>query len=180
MVRQWVARDCHGGAEPEFLTIGGSDARAQALLTGQIDATALERAGGGEASGLHRLADFGTVFPGLHPQTVYANEDYLTDHREASQAFIDALVAEHRKINADPGYLADLAQRYLPEAYDARTAGAISRRYVEAGLFDAAGLTPESLQRTIDFFAGAGVVDPMRAADVADLSFLRDPRGARS
>ncbi|MDQ0948326.1 ABC-type nitrate/sulfonate/bicarbonate transport system substrate-binding protein [Streptomyces phaeochromogenes] len=178
MVRQWVSRDCRDGSEPEYLTIGGSDARAQALLSGQIDATALEvtdaitleRAGGGK--GLHRLADFKEVFPGLHPQTVYANEDYLGEHRKPSQAFIDAIVAEHRKINADPGYLMSLLKKYLPDAYDDETAKAASRRYVEAGLFDAAGLTPRSLQRTVDFFADAGIVKRMPVEDVADLSFV--------
>ncbi|MEU4615014.1 ABC transporter substrate-binding protein [Streptomyces umbrinus] len=178
MVRQWVSRDCRKGSEPEYLTIGGSDARAQALLSGQIDATALEvtdaitleRAGGGK--GLHRLADFKEVFPGLHPQTVYANEDYLDQHRGPSQAFIDALVAEHRKINADPDYLVSLMKKYLPEAYDEETAKITSRRYVEAGLFDAAGLTPRSVQRTVDFFADAGIVKHMPVEDVADLSFV--------
>ncbi|WP_328766962.1 hypothetical protein [Streptomyces sp. NBC_00286] len=90
MVRQWVSEDCRAGSEPEYLTIGGSDARAQALLSGQIDATALEvtdavtleRAGGGK--GLHRLVDFKEVFPGLHPQTVYANEDTVAQGSSAT------------------------------------------------------------------------------------------------
>ncbi|MEV0775164.1 ABC transporter substrate-binding protein [Streptomyces sp. NPDC050428] len=178
MVRQWVSKDCRDGSEPEFLTIGGSDARAQALLSGQIDATALEltdaitleRTGGG--NGLHKLADFKDVFPGLHPQTVYANEDYLDQHSEASQTFIGALVAEHKKINADPGRLASLTKKYLPDAYDDATAKATSQRYVEAGLFDAGGLTSTSLQRTVDFFTDAGIIKHMRTEDVADLSFV--------
>jgi NitT/TauT family transport system substrate-binding protein len=186
MVKQWVERDCRAGAEPAYLTIGDSGARAQALLSGQIDATALEltdiisleEVHGG--TGLQRMADFGEVFPGLHPQTVYASEDYLNEHGEASQAFIDALVEEHRKINADSGYLASLALRYLPDEYDEQTAEVVSRRYVEAGLFDAAGLTSQSLQATVDFFADAGVIDDMPVSDVADLSFLNGLRGERA
>ncbi|MGP3966947.1 ABC transporter substrate-binding protein [Streptomyces sp. 6N223] len=185
MVRQWVSGDCPGGAEPEYLTIGDSGARAQALLAGQIDATALEltdiitlEAEG--ATGLYQMADFAEVFPGLHPQTVYASEGYLDEHREASQAFVDALVEEHRKINADPGYLASLALRYLPDAYDEQSAETVSRRYVEAGLFDAAGLTADNLRQTVDFFADAEVIDPMPVSDVADLSFLEGRTGERS
>ncbi|GAB2873136.1 ABC transporter substrate-binding protein [Streptomyces mayteni] len=182
MVRQWVEHECSDGARPEYLTIGGSDARAQALLTGQIDATALEltdaitleRNASGE---LPRLADFAEIFPGLHPQTVYANEDYLTGHPEASQTFVDALVAEHARINTEDGYLAALVRRHLPDAYadyDDASLDELASRYVDAGLFDAGGLTEESVQDTVDFFADAGVIGPMRASDVADLSFV-DP-----
>jgi NitT/TauT family transport system substrate-binding protein len=180
MAKEWVHSDCTAGSQPTYLTIGGSDVRAQALLAGQIDATpleisdvaALESAAGAE---FVRVVDFAQRMPDLHPQTVYANGDFLAEHRDLAQAFVSALVQEHVKINADPQYLVGLVQKYLPDDADENTA-AIAERYVEAGLFDAAGLTEQNVQVTIDFFVRAGVLQGgMTAADAADLSFLQGP-----
>jgi NitT/TauT family transport system substrate-binding protein len=180
MAKEWVRTDCSAGNEPSYLTIGGSDVRAQALIAGQIDATpleisdvaALESAAGGQ---FVQVVDFAQRLPDLHPQTVYANSDFVADHRDLAQAFVSALVQEHAKINDDPQYLVGLVQKYLPDDAGENTA-AIARRYVDAGLFDAAGLTEQSLQGTIDFFVRAGVLEGgMTAADAADLSLLPGP-----
>lgn len=175
MVREWVGEECDGG-EPEYLVIGGSDVRAQALLSGQIDATALEIAdvvtlAETADAEFEKIVDFGEALPDLHPQTVYANADFLENQSEAAQAFVDALVEIHGKINADPSYLVDLAVKHLGAEDDA-TQKAIAEAYVEAGLFDAAALTEENVQATIDFFTDAGVIGALDASDVADLSFL--------
>jgi NitT/TauT family transport system substrate-binding protein len=183
MVRQWVAETCPDGAAPEYLTIGDSETRAQALLAGEIAATALEEsdvatlAQSGKGDSLTRLVDFRQTFPGLHPQTVYASADYLTDHPEPAQALMDALVAETRKINDDPGYLVELVREHLPGDYSDAVLEDTATRYVEAGLFDAAGLTPAGVRSTIDFFVQAGVIDPLDAADSADLSFVERTTG---
>ncbi|GAA2981408.1 hypothetical protein GCM10010460_16450 [Microbacterium terrae] len=175
MVREWVAEECTAG-EPEYLVIGGSDVRAQALLTGQIDATALEIAdvvtlGETADAEFEKVVDFGEALPDLHPQTVYANADFLQNSSEAAQAFVDALIDIHAQINDDPGYLVELAVKHLGAEDDA-TQQAIAQAYVDAGLFDAAALTPENMQATIDFFTDAAVIGDLSADDVADLSFL--------
>lgn len=174
MVRDWVSDECTSG-EPEYLTIGGSDVRAQALMSGQIDATALEISDVvtlSETSGtdFHQVVDFRETQPDLHPQTVYANTDFLENSGDAAQAFVDALVEVHTKINADPDYLVGLAEKHLGSEDEALPE--IAQAYVDAGLFDAAALTPENVQSTIDFFTDAGVVGEMKAEDVADLSLL--------
>ncbi|MEV0395756.1 ABC transporter substrate-binding protein [Polymorphospora rubra] len=178
MAKDWVRGTCAAGKEPRYLTIGGSDVRAQALLAGEIDATPLEitdavtlEASG--KTGFTRIADFATSLPDLHPQTVYANADFIGDHREVTQFLVDALIAEHRKINENPQYLVDLVGKYLPDTKDPNVAQ-IAQRYVEGGLFDAAALTDANVQGTIDFFVRAGVLkDGMTAADAADLSFVK-------
>jgi NitT/TauT family transport system substrate-binding protein len=175
MARSWVAESCTQG-EPEYLVIGGSDVRAQALLAGEIDATALEIADritlGAAGDEPNLVVDFAQQLPDLHPQTVYANAEFLADNAEAAQTFIDALVAEHEAINADPAYLVSLVEQHLPDSAG-ELLPEIAAAYVEAGLFDAAALTPASLQGTIDFFADAGVIeDGLTAEQAADLSFL--------
>ncbi|QOR71043.1 ABC transporter substrate-binding protein [Ruania alkalisoli] len=177
MVRDWVAQECTAG-EPEYLVIGGSEVRAQALVTGEISATALEVSdvvtlAGTTDADLHELANFGTSLPDLHPQTVYANSDFLADQPDLAQAFVDALVDTHAEINADPALLVTLAEEHLGIVGD-ENLQRIAETYVERGLFDAAALTPENVQGTIDFFVGAGVVGELSAEDVADLSFIEN------
>ncbi len=177
ITKDWVDSTCREGKRPDKQTIGGSDVRAQALLAGQIDATplelsdvvALESSG---TSGFAEVVDFAEKMPHLHPQTVYANAEFLTEHRDVAQAFVTALVQEHARINADPRHLADLVTKYLPEE-DPATVARIAERYVEARLFDAAALTEQNVQGTINFFARAGVIEQgMTAKDAADLSFI--------
>jgi NitT/TauT family transport system substrate-binding protein len=175
MVRQWVAEHCTNG-EPEYLVIGGSDVRAQALQQGEITATALEIAD------VAALADNGTPLPppivnfskeltDVHPQTVYANSKFLADNPEAAQAFVDALAEEHRKINEDPAHLVGLVEKYLPESASEDLLGTV-QVYVDAGLFNATALNDENMQQTIDFFVKSGVIkEGLSAADASDLSF---------
>lgn len=181
MAKDWVRTHCGADRRPRYLTLGGSDVRAQALASGEIDATPLEVADAVAlgssaqpgAGGLTKLADFARTLPDLHPQTVYANADFLADHRKVSQAFVTALVREHARINARPGYLERLVRRYLPQE-DEADVGPVAERYRAARLFDAAALTPQNVQGTIDFFARAGVIGQgVSARDAADLSFLR-------
>jgi NitT/TauT family transport system substrate-binding protein len=177
ITKDWVSATCTGGKRPNYLTIGGSDVRAQALLGGQIDATPLEISdvvaleSSGKA-GFVRVVDFATSLPDLHPQTVYANATFLAEHRVVAQAFVTALVREHTMINADPQHLVGLVAKYLPDEGPA-DAAMIAQRYVDAKLFDAAALSERNVQGTIDFFARAGVIKPgMTAEQAADLSFI--------
>lgn len=177
MVREWVEQECTSGT-PEYLVIGGSDVRAQALLADEIDATALEIS---DVVTLQMttdvdftlLVDFGDVLSHLHPQTVYANTDFLESNPEAAQAFVTALIAEHEKINADPAYLVELAGTYLDEE-PSDTLQAIAEAYVNGGLFDAGGLTQEGVQGTLEFFIDAGVISDLDVETAADLSFLNE------
>ncbi|WP_205856071.1 ABC transporter substrate-binding protein [Phytoactinopolyspora endophytica] len=176
MVKSWVSDECSNG-DPEYLVIGGSDVRAQALVSGEITATALEIADvvtleQTTDATFNRVVDFAEYLTDVHPQTVYANADFLSDNAEAAQTFVDALVEEHEKINADPAHLVSLVEEHLGESPD-ETLTAIADSYVDAGLFDAAALTEENMQTTIDFFVEAGIIDEMDAADAADFSFLR-------
>jgi NitT/TauT family transport system substrate-binding protein len=177
ITEDWVGSTCAGGRQPDYLTIGGSDVRVQALMAGEIDATPLEISDvvtleSSGAKGFTEIVDFTEKLPDLHPQTVYANSGFLTEHRDVAQVFVTALVREHARINADPRHLVGLVEKYLPDE-EADTVAQIAERYAEAKLFDAAALTEQNVQGTIDFFARAGVLQQgMTAKDAADLSFI--------
>ncbi|RKS67715.1 NitT/TauT family transport system substrate-binding protein [Actinomadura pelletieri DSM 43383] len=180
MVKEWVKANCSSGKQPKYLTIGGSDVRAQALVSGRINATALEvsdvvalESKGGEFA---KIADFAESLPDLRPQTVYANSGFITEHKDVTQALVTALVRQHAKINADPRYLVRLAGKYLPEE-DGADMTKVAERYVQARLFDAAALTEKNVQGTIEFFVRAGVIKKgMSAKDAADLTFVQAAR----
>ena len=175
MVRDWVKKSCTKG-EPEFLVIGGSDVRAQALHQGEIAATALEIADVAtlDAQGTPLqppIVDFSKELNGVHPQTVYANTEFLVNNSAAAQEFVDALAAEHAKINQNPAYLVHLVQKYLPETVN-DSLRSTPDEFVERHLFDATALDTENMQQTIDFFVDAGIVkEGLTAANAADLSF---------
>lgn len=181
MIRTWITENCDT-ARPQFLVIGGSDVRAQALQAGEITATALELADVAalEAAGTplgEPLANFSKDLPNLHPQTIYASSKFLADSPAAAQAFIDAVAAEHDSINADASYLVGLVERYLPESVS-DSLSATAQRYVDEGLFDVTALTEENVQYTIDFFVGAGVIaEGMTAASAANLTFSQNAAG---
>jgi NitT/TauT family transport system substrate-binding protein len=175
MVRDWVAKSCTKG-QPEYLVIGGSDVRAQALQQGEIAATALEIADVAALAAQGKplappIVDFAKELNGVHPQTVYANTEFLADNAAAAQEFVDALAAEHAKINENPAYLVELVQKYLPESAD-ESLRATADEFVQKRLFDATALDAENMQQTIDFFIHAGVIkEGLTAADAADLTF---------
>lgn len=175
MVREWIEQEC-SGIEPEYLVIGGSDVRAQALLAGEIDATALTIADIAvleqEGTEVNLLVDFGESLSELRPSALYANADFVAENPEATQAFLAAVLEVHDQINADPAYLEGIVMEHLPEV-DEAILESVAAEYVEKGLFDAAALTEENLAFTIEFFVGAGVIDPgLEPADIADLSHV--------
>ncbi|ADD45238.1 ABC transporter substrate-binding protein [Stackebrandtia nassauensis] len=177
MAKEWVSGECGKGKEPKYLTIGDSGARTQALIAGEIDATPLEIADTvalEESGKFPKIVDFAEATPDMHPQTVYANSEFLTQHKDVSQDFVTALVEQHEKINTKDGYLAKLAKKYLPDEKDAELKE-IAKRYVESGLFDAGALTEKNVQKTIDFFERAGVIEKgLTTKDAADLSFIKE------
>ncbi|MGH3587820.1 MAG: ABC transporter substrate-binding protein, partial [Pseudonocardia sp.] len=177
--KDWVANNCSPGTQPDYLTIGASNVRAQALTAGEIDATTLEVSDvvtleSSDQANFAKVVDFAEELPDLRPQTVYANAEFTTEHRDVTQAFVTALAEEHAKINADPQHLVELVGRYLPEE-DPGEIAEVAQRYVDAKLFDAGALTEQNMQATIDFFARAGVLEPgLTVQDAVDLSFIRD------
>ena len=171
MIRQWINENCPD-IEAEYLVLGGSDVRYQALVAGEIDATALDVGEGllleGEEGQYNLLADFSVDLDRLRPSAIYANSDFVSESPEAVQTYLEALLEQHQMINDDPAYLADLAVEHLGgELEDWQL---VAEAYVDNGLFDAAALTEDNLTYTIDFFEEAGVIeDGLTPDDVATL-----------
>ena len=175
MVRQWINENCPD-ISVDYLVIGGSDVRYQALVAGEIDATALDVGEGllleEEEGEFNLLADFSKDLPDLRPSAIYANSDFVAESPEAVQLYLEAVLEQHAQINEDPANLADLAVEHLGgELADWQL---VAEAYVNNGLFDAAALTEENLAYTIKFFEDAGVIEPgLAPGDVANLDLVQ-------
>jgi NitT/TauT family transport system substrate-binding protein len=183
MGRNWIAQDCPG-TTPEEVIIAGSDNRANALIAAQIDATELELSDSisllaTQGDKFHVLTSFSETLPDLKPSTIYGNTEYMKANPGDVVALLQATLAQHEKINADPEYLKSLATKYLPNV-NQDTIDEVAAQYVELGLFETdGGITPDGVTYTIDFFEKANALeDGLTAEQAADLSYLEMAKGS--
>jgi NitT/TauT family transport system substrate-binding protein len=177
MVRNYIATKCPG-TEPEYVVIAGSPNRYAALLAGQIDASPIEVS---EAVSLeaeagdrfHMVTSFADSLPSLHNANVYGNTDFVRQNPATIKALIRALLEQNRKVADDPGYLKQIVQKFWPDV-PTETLDPMMARYRELDLFDPnGGLTDETMQATIDFYADAGLIEKkLTVDDLADFSYL--------
>jgi ABC-type nitrate/sulfonate/bicarbonate transport system substrate-binding protein len=175
-VRAYIAQNCPG-TKVNILAVGNSAARAAAMLAGKLDASELQVADavalqlkGGDK--FHVLANLQQAVPNLHPSTLIVNSDFLKANPGTAQALLTALIQENRKA-ADVSYLKTLVLKYVT-SIDQSTLDAVLDAYIKAKLFDVnGGLTSDAMNYTLQFFVGAGNIQPgMTVEQVADFGPL--------
>jgi NitT/TauT family transport system substrate-binding protein len=180
MVKNYVETKCPG-TKPNYVVISGSPNRLAALLANRIDASPLELTDAVtlEAKASDRyalLTSFSTDLPDLHPTSIYVNGDFAKNNPDTVKAVVKALIEQNRKIAGNPGYLKEIAQKYVPKAVDASTIDSAAKKYVDLKLFDVnGGLNQTDLEYTAKFFGPSGtkaVDKDMAVTDFADLTFL--------
>jgi NitT/TauT family transport system substrate-binding protein len=176
MVDAWMGESCPG-VRPEVLIIPGSENRAAALLSGEIDATTAEPADvvqllGGESDRFHILADFAARLPDLVTTGVQVNAEYARQNPQAVTALVVALLETHRHIAADPEVMTMAAVEHLGLEED--DVPAILEAHTRLAVWDRdGGLTREAIEYSLEFFTTNGSLEPGLTVDqVADLSFL--------
>jgi NitT/TauT family transport system substrate-binding protein len=185
LMNAWIAEQCPT-AKPSLSVIADSDARAAALLAGQIDASplaiedglALEQKGG---SKIRLLADFTKTLPNLTVTVMIVNSQWAAANPGSVQAFLRAQLQTYRQIASDPTYLANQVAGYKTElGYD--PAPSAIDRY--RSMFDLnGGLSTASMQYTIDFFTKNGSIQagltPQQATDTSYLNAVLDQIGRK-
>lgn len=181
MGRNWANQNCPGTKANE-IQMPGSDLRAAAMISGQADAAEVEVADvvtltmGANTGKFHVLAGFATELPNLKTSLIAANADWLARNPGDAVAFLKAVIAQNRKINADAtgGYLKSLAQKWIPKSVNPATIDAVVKNYLDLKLFPAdAGVTTADIEYTIKFLADAKVLPAgLTAAQAADLLFV--------
>ncbi len=177
MVRDWIADNCPG-ITPNYIILPGSENRYAALLAGEIDASPIEmpdaialEAEAGDR--FHRLTSFAETLPDLLLTPVYANIDWAKANPNTVTAFLEALLQQHRRFNADPAYFKQRVLEVLPDTDPARVDASVAA-YADLQMYDPnGGITPEQQQFTIDFVTNAGGVEPgLTPEQVFDRTFL--------
>ena len=149
--------------KPTILVIPGSDVRAQALLSGQIDASPLEiqDALGVQAKApgkFHILIAYSQLFPGLNGTAFWASDDWLAKNPKVVEDLIAANLETRRKAKADPQWLIGEAKRLFPQL-DAKLVETVVKAYLQADIWDVNGnLTPQTADFSLKFYSEAGSI----------------------
>jgi len=178
-VRGWLKEKCPT-LQINFLIIPGSENRAAALMAGQIDITPLELPDAIQVDALrpgqfHRVADFAKDLPWLLGSIYYSTPKTLASKREVIKTFTRELLKVHRLAAKDPNVIAQVAPKYI-RLFDVALLPRITEAFGANGYWPTdGGLTPEVLQRTIQFFVDIQSIKPgLRAEAISDFSILRE------
>jgi len=181
LAKAWFNVKCPD-AEPQYITIEGSDNRVQALLEGQLDMAIIDVGGvvklQKEAPGKTDVIDYlSKVFPTIQTSLNWAYTPFAEEHPQAITDFLAKQIEVQRKMHEDPAYLAQTLQKFLPDM-DAETAKVTADAYLEAGIFPTdGGVTAEAVQDTIDWLADNDLgIEPgaLTSDKVFDSTFLNE------
>lgn len=147
----------YGIEDLEILTIPNSSARAQALLQGQTDSGVVDLGdslliAAEDPGKFHTVLFFGEEFAVADSGTV-ATTDFLSENAEDVQVIVTTMIETYRKINDEPEWAVEQAQRLLSASYDdPELLAQIVEAYVERGMWDAnGGLSEGAALETIAF-----------------------------
>lgn len=111
------------GFEPEWLVIEGSEVRAEALRTGQIDATVIDLEQTVHVQSVspgeyHVLINFAEDFEGLTGTGLYSGPEWIEDHEQFVRDYLEALNSEFTRVSEDRDYFAEQILRLVGTTTD--------------------------------------------------------------
>jgi ABC-type nitrate/sulfonate/bicarbonate transport system substrate-binding protein len=182
LVRAYL-RDACPATTPSFLFMPESTSRASAMLTGVIDAAALEVSSvlwleSQAPDRFHVLSDFSSRWPLIATIGVHVNVAYAAAHKDDVVAYVRARLAANRRVDGHPDLLVEIAARELGPSPAWRAA---ADRYLadHAWPLDG-GLSDDVARRSLEFYAEHGTLSRTLApAAVVDLAFLKMALGQR-
>lgn len=164
--------------QPNTIYISGSENRADALIAGTIDATAVElvdlvRLQKELPGELHVIVSFAEELPQLMGNVFLATETTLTENREMLKDFTTTLIQSYRKFYDDPEWFVERAPKVLPTV-DMELLSDVMELYRKYKVFPInGGILPEHQAYTIEFFEKAQAVEKGLTPDmVYDRSIL--------
>lgn len=151
------------GFEPEWMVIEGSEVRAEALLSGQIDATVIDYENVVNVQlqspgNYHVLVSFAADYPGLMGNGLFARADFIDANPELIDAMVEALLVTFRRVNEEPDYLFDEAPKFLPGAeQEPERLREMIQYYLDFNVWDSnGGFSPEAAADTVDLYVEVG------------------------
>lgn len=173
MVRTWFQED--GCADPEYTVVPGSDARAAAMIAGEMDTSLLEI---GDAllveserpDDYQEVVNFSEELPNLLTISFFTTENFLASNADLLGRLAEAVATTNAELAADPETAAAAVPDYLESANDQTRATAEAYAELELWPTDPA-LTEDAISYSLDFYTapaaealdGSGI-DRLRAA----------------
>lgn len=181
LYRAWYARNCTDEA-PNELYIEGSPNRLQALLADQVDVSMIELEDTLDLpeDGYTMLANFSESLSDIKVGLIYANQNFIDEHRDVVQALVTELIALQQEVNEDPALFEEIAREYVPETGDKIPAAV--QAYIDVGLIPTdGGMTAEDIQSSIELYTEAGRLEPgITPEEMVDTSFIEQALKATS
>ena len=151
------------GFEPEWLVMEGSEVRAEALLSGQIDATVIDYENVVNVQ-LQAPGEFDVVvsfaedFPGLMGNGLFARAEDLEANPELYDAMVEALLLTFRRVNTEPDYLFDEAPKFLPGAeQEPERLREMIQYYIDFNVWDGnGGFSAKAAEDTVNLYVEVG------------------------
>ncbi|HEX6511110.1 MAG TPA: ABC transporter substrate-binding protein [Chloroflexota bacterium] len=108
-------------ADVRFVETGDAQATTAALLQGTVQAAAQNPASAPalQKAGLHPIFDLGTSKEPVAEQVVVAKRDWLTQHRDVMQRYVDATVEGMQRQKQDKALSVSILKKYLKSDDDA-------------------------------------------------------------
>lgn len=165
----------HESVPANYLTIGGTSTRLAALVSGEIDATAVRIGADTEAIDAGEPGEFEVLYeplndyPWLLDSVVVYNDDHLDPEMELfAQAFLRAMVESARELEENPELLDEWAQEH-----ELRSVPSAER--LLSILATDVGLSPELIDQQIELMNELGQLDDVRGdlptgAELVDMS----------
>jgi len=150
------------GFEPEWLVMEGSEVRAEALLSGEIDATVIDYEQTVniqlEAPGeYHVLVSFADEFPGLMGNGLFARAEDLEADPDLYDAIVESLLLTFRRVNSETDYLFDEVPKFLPGAeQEPDRLREMIQYYIDYNVWDGDGFSKEAAADTLELYVEVG------------------------
>ncbi len=177
MLFDWYLKQNCPGVAPEIVVIPESAGRAAALLSGEIDASAMpgeellkvQRKAPGQ---FHEILSYAHAFPDIQIDGLHVRRQWAEQNPELVKDFLRALLSAHRRVGEHPQLLFDESVKRL--ALDPETAKTVGEAHLRMRIWDAnGGMTSENLQHTLDFLINMAALAPgAQVKEFADLSYL--------
>lgn len=156
--------------EPAMIVVPGSANRIQALIAGELDASVVqlsdlqvleERAPGR----FHVLLDYAAEMGDIIDSAIFTSDRFLGEDPDAVQDFLDALLAQQKRIKDDPQVLIDGIVANVPDVTEEQAQG-FADTYLESDVWPEDGnFTDESIEATLDAVKEYGGLDGEPTAD---------------
>lgn len=163
-----------------FVEIGGTNARIQALMSGQISAGLAHAAEGlaaVKAGGLNNLYALGEFVPGYLQHGLMAMQDWLDENREFAQTLVDTFIDATRWAAENKDGYIELSKKYI-EGLDDDVRSEAYDIFIDIDMFAVnGGMDVEQLEETVAIEESVGTFDGQTVIGIdewTDRSFVED------